>query len=329
MDAACHEALADAGGERLDMTHSSAPEQTAQRVDRLLRSLVGIVDVCPVWEGARLRSVHVLKDGVVPEPQLIRNAVSGLKAGLGVVLDGSVIRIYGDTAAFGRAVEGLRATDGSTPAERPAPLSKGKDPGAAVGSNGSAADTADPVVPATPPANGTARALAVTNGAANGNGTRSRAVPRSVAGPSAGVQVNDAHPAHDSGIQLERLELERYGAMLRCRVILALEGHKYSAIAEAPDGPAAEAELAAKVTLDALRAGALTSARLDGIGFSKVGDTTYLLAAVRESSAGRSRASASPLIDSMARSAAEAVLGVVGPITASHQKTAERTLGRL
>jgi hypothetical protein len=310
------------------MTHASAPEQTAQRVDRLLRSLVGIVDVCPVWEGGRIRSLHVLKDGVVPEPQLIRNAVSGLKAGFGVVLDVSAIRLYGDAATFDREVEGLRATD-STPAERPAPLSNGKDQGATVASNGATAHAVSPVAPATLPSNGTTRARAVTNGAANGNGTQSRSVPRSGAEPASGAHVNGTHPTNDSGIQLERLELERHGAMLRCRIILALDGHKYSAIAEAPDGPAAEAELAAKVTLDALRAGALTAARLDGIGFSKVGDTTYLLAAVRESSAGHSRASASPLIDSMARSAAEAVLGVVGPITASHRNSAERTLGRL
>jgi hypothetical protein len=307
------------------MTHASAPEQTAQRVDRLLRSLVGIVDVCPVWEGGRIRSLHVLKDGAVPEPQLIRNAVSGLKAGFGVVLDVSAIRIYGDTAVFGRAVEGLRATDESAPADRPAPLSNGKDQGAAVASNGASAHATAPVAPATPPGNGTTRARAVTNGAANGHGPQSR----SGAGPASGAHVKDTHPTDDSGIKLERLELERHGAMLRCRIILALDGHTYSAIAEAPDGPAAEAELAAKVTLDALRAGALTAARLDGIGFSKVGDTTYLLAAVRESSAGHSRASASPLIDSMARSAAEAVLGVVGPITASHRNSAERTLGRL
>lgn len=310
------------------MTHASAPEQTAQRVDRLLRSLVGIVDVCPVWEGGRLSSLHVLKDGATPDSQLIRNAVSGLKAGFGVMLDVSVIRVYGDTAAFGRAVEDLRGENRTPPADRPAPLSNGKDPSAAVASDGTAADATAPVAPTPRPGNGAAHARGATNGAAHGNGVKPRDTARA-AGPVFTVPTNGKPQADDPGIQLERLELERHGAMLRCRIILALDGHKYSAIAEAPNGPAAEAELAAKVTLDALRAGALTAARLDGIGFSKVGDTTYLLAAVRDPSAGHSRASASPLTESMARSAAEAVLGVVGPITASHRKSAERTLGRL
>lgn len=310
------------------MTHASAPEQTAQRVDRLLRSLVGIVDVRPVWEGARLRSLHVLKDGAVPETQLIRNAVSGLKAGFGMVLDVSAIRIYGDTVAFACAVEGLTGPAESPPTERPAPPTNGRESGTTPATNGAAAHGTPPSPPPALPGNGVARARAVTNGAAQGNGYKPRPVARAAAAESA-APANGKLPLDDSGIQLERLEMERHGAMLRCRIILALDGHKYSAIAEAPNGPAAEAELAAKVTLDALRAGALTAARLDGIGFSKVGDTTYLLAAVREPSAGHSRASASPLIESMARSAAEAVLRVVGPITSSHRKSAERTLGRL
>jgi hypothetical protein len=186
-------------------------------------------------------------------------------------------------------------------------------------------------VPQSPPksANG--------NGNGNGNGGGLRA---SGAGYVAGVERGVAKVTHvqepvrapgpDAGsMTLERLDVERNGATLRCHIVLALGARRYSAIAEVPDGPAVEADLAATVTLDALRAGALTCARLEGVGFTTIGETTYIVAAIRAASSGAKRASAAPLIGSMARSAALAVLGAVGPITADRQQAAERELGKL
>jgi hypothetical protein len=174
-----------------------------------------------------------------------------------------------------------------------------------------------------------------TNG--NGNGGVHRA---SGAGYVAGVERGVAKVTHvqepvrapgpDAGsMTLERLDVERNGATLRCHIVLALGARRYSAIAEVPDGPAVEADLAATVTLDALRAGALTSARLEGVGFTTIGETTYIVAGIRAASSGAKRASAAPLIGSMARSAALAVLGAVGPITADRQQAAEREFGKL
>ena len=89
----------------------------------------------------------------------------------------------------------------------------------------------------------------------------------------------------------------------------------YSAIAEVPDGPSAEAELAARVAVDALRAGGLTSALLDGVGFITIAKTNYCVATVRESGSSTPRASAAPMIDSMAAAATAAVLTALGSFT--------------
>jgi hypothetical protein len=152
----------------------------------------------------------------------------------------------------------------------------------------------------------------------NGNGRSAAADAALATAPARHVYepVSAAEPATET-MTLERLDVERHSGALRCHVVLLLGAHRYSAIAEVRDGPAVEAELAATVTLDALRAGALTCARLEGIGFTAIGDTTYLVAAVRDASGTAKRASAAPLAGNMARAAAHAVLSAVGPITAS------------
>jgi hypothetical protein len=122
-----------------------------------------------------------------------------------------------------------------------------------------------------------------------------------------------------TGLILERIDVDRRNGTLRCRTVLALGDQRYSAIAEVPDTPSAEAELAARVAVDALRAGGLTNAMLDGVGFITLGKTNYCVAPVRE--AGKPhRASAAPLIDSMAASATAAVLTALGSFTDARAK---------
>jgi hypothetical protein len=136
-------------------------------------------------------------------------------------------------------------------------------------------------------------------------------------------QRNSAAHTHE-GLHLERIDVERRGTTLRCRTVLSLNGRTYAAIAETPDTPSAEAELAARVAVDALRAGGLTAAALEGVGFITIADVNYCVATVRESGSKAHRAGAAPLIDSMAASATAAVLTALGPFTDARAQSRAR-----
>jgi hypothetical protein len=350
------------------MNQVPASEQTAQRVERLLRSLIGVADLRPAWDrSGRLGQVHILKDDQVQHHQLTRNVVSALQAGFGIRLDSLNVSIYAEAPLFAAAVAQVRsypAVESDTRAGHGAANgvpAAAADAGAAraVTAPTEAAVPAEAVMPAgplkhdvsaAPQASATAAvhrngvapggaAVTVLHAPSNGNGSARHANGN---GQPAGENVKHATASSrhldeascgtasaSESMVLERLDVERHSGALRCHVVLSLGAHRYSAIAEVPDGPAVEAELAATVTLDALRAGALTCARLEGVGFTSIGDTTYLVAAIRESTGTTKRASAAPLVGSMARSAALAVLSAVGPITAARQLAAERQLGRL
>jgi hypothetical protein len=341
------------------MSQVPATKQTAERVERLLRSLIGVVDLRPAWDrSGRLGQVHILKDDQVQHHQLTRNVVSALQAGFGIRLDSLNVSIYVEAPLFAAAVAQIRSYSTIEPdlraghgaanggpaaadvlAEAYAPIEaavppapvvhevstapQARAPGAVHGNGVAPAGAPTAVLKA--PSNGNGHALH-----ANGNGQPAGANVKHAAASArpAADAVHAAAPAPES-LMLERLDVERHSGSLRCHVVLSLGSHRYSAIAEVPDGPAVEAELAATVTLDALRAGALTCARLDGVGFTSIGDTTYLVAAIRETTGTAKRASAAPLVGSMARSAVLAVLSAVGPITAARQLSAERQLGRL
>jgi hypothetical protein len=368
-------------------------EQTAQRVDRLVRSLVGVDDLRPSWDaGGQLRALHVLRNACISDQQLARNVASGLQAALGMKVQTAVIRIYSEPAVFTTSIAALEpaptanvpvpapavppaqetaaeANGGSLPpgpnglngAQPANGTTKNGHPAAGAVKNGSvAASTPTNGTPAAKPArpsanswpaqpgpakgtsspnpvgNGSSRAAgapghggAASKPAALGAGGNGGASSKPAAPAAASAHAPPAHGSDTSTLRLERLAMDRQGVMLRCRVVLALDEHRYSAIAEAPAGGAAEVELAARVTLDALRAGALTCAHLEGVGFSKISELTYVVAAIRGSGSDTPRAAAAPLIESAARAAAEAVLNVVGPITAVQRTAAERRLGKL
>jgi hypothetical protein len=285
------------------MTVPSATKQTA-RANRLLRSLVGVADVRLVCDAAGiLRIVHVLKAEGVRDDQLVRNVVSGLKAGLGMKLAPASVRVHLTSDAF---------------------------PGAACAPTSEAAQQTAPSADAAHRRNG--------NGNGNGRGTHAASANGASAGahrvastpvpPDAGFPLKPRpdeprmtvraqgrrttkQPGPGAAPQLERIELERAGAVLRCQVSLSCAGSRYSAIAEAPERAGADAELAASVTLDALRAGGFTSARLEGLGRSVVGSERYVVAAVREPAAKSAVAGAAPLGNCPVRAAAEAVLNTL------------------
>jgi hypothetical protein len=335
------------------MTQSTAQQQIAQRVDRLIRSLVGVVDLAPSWnEHGRLTGIDILKHVDVQEHQLVRNVVSGLGAGCGIKLARAAVRVHIDASAFAEVSAAAAPRAAHTPEDLPA------GPSAAAQQNG----------------NGKVHAATNGNGNGNGNGKNGGALKPAARGIDAGrpdgpvraptrngtvaarrqIAVRDSVrqraadeaarisaralkpeerallPA-DTGEELclERIHLERHGPLLRCRVTLMLNAHRYSAIADAPDSPTAEAELAARVTLDALRAGNLTDAKLEGVGFTTINDTTFVAASIRVTRADVAQAGTAPLLDSMAYAATLAVLNAVGPLTSVHREAGERELSRL
>ena len=272
------------------------------RVERLVRSLVGVADLHLTWSTTEdLGDVHILRGDRVQHHQLIRNVVSGLQAGFGIRLEVTQVRVHETRDAFDAAVPRASARPGSSgtggkpaatgaAAKAPGHGRVGEESGRPPRHHASEVASAEPMQPAQAEPHRAMRAR----------------LPELVVEDGSG-------PVGTDGVELERMDVERNGPLLRCRVTLRSGAQRYSAIAEAPHSAAAEAELAGRVTLDALRAGSLTEAVLDGVGMLTIGDTSYIVAAVRDGSAA-ARASAAPLNESMAWSAGVAVLNAVAQV---------------
>ena len=343
---------------------------TTQRINRLLRSLVGVTDVRMLWRARTLTSVHILRAAGTETHQLTRNIVSGLKAGFGIRLQPGQLHIHDDAAVFEAidvVADVLHATDADDATSAAPPAAPGRAPVNGNGSNGRTNGNGAN-------GNGATHNGANGNGAkhtgANGNGAKHGGANGNIvyrSGPSGSANGSDpertdarlppstpmrrepvtadvpvvARPSSASadiiagvagllrdrnatapidGLVIERIDVDRRNGTLRCRTVLALGDQKYSAIAEVPDSPSAEAELAARVAIDALRAGGLTNVMLEGVGFITIGRTIYCVATVREAGQAAPRASAAPLIDSMAASATAAALAALGSFTDARAK---------
>lgn len=341
------------------MHRPAVSTKTAQRIDRLLRSLVGVGDVRLLWRAQSLRAIHILRESGTQPHQLVRNIVSGLHAAFGIQVLPTQIHIHEHASVFdaieiaadvldddGAAEPARDNAPEPAPAARP-PVSKT----AAPNGNGNAKGVTKPDGSGAAKVNGNAAVKANGNGPAktNGNGAnghgpsangaaepvlprkrvqdgpvadagdtivvRPSSAPADVVAAAAELIARRAAADTNAGLVLERIDVERRMGTLRCRTVLALGDHRYSAIAEVPDSPSAEAELAARVAVDALRAGGLTTAMLDGVGFITIGKTNYCVATVREAGQPHPRASAAPLTDSMAAAATAAVLTALGSFT--------------
>jgi hypothetical protein len=138
-----------------------------------------------------------------------------------------------------------------------------------------------------------------------------QAVPRPVgaAGAALGSVIGHARPGVVvDGMRLDRVELDRRGATVRCRVVLGRGELTWSAVAEASDTATGEAELAARVALDALRASGRSAAVLDGVSFVSIAGTSYVAAAVRTAAAPVPGAGMVAAANSLAWSAAAAAI---------------------
>jgi hypothetical protein len=309
------------------MSQSGTSTLTAQRIERLLRSLVGVSELRVQWHANSLRAVHILRDSRVQPHQLIRNVVSGLHAGVGIAVLPTQVHVHDDDRTFASVAAAPHVAP-AAPAgpERAAPSTNG----AHGHGNGTSPRLAADSIPAQNGSRAESRRHEL-----RGRTADAAVEPTMTARPSkfAGEAIAAAAellkqrtlPADGStALQLDRIDVERRGAMLRCRTVLSLNGRTYSAIAEVPHAPAAEAELAARVAVDALRAGGLTEATLDGVGFITISDVNYCVATVREPGRIAPRAGAAPMIDSMAASATAAALAALGKYTDARPQTRVR-----
>jgi len=272
----------------------------AARVDRLLRSLVGVADLHLLWRDDVLAGVHILRADRIQQHQLVRNIVSGLKAGFGIRLHTDHVHVHDTRALFDAACAAYPSNASvAAAAGVPAPARVAKVSDVAPKAAQASVATPAPEAP---------RAAVEKRAAAESVRVQRARVPELVVEDGA-VALADGD--EDGELMLERVDVERHGPLLRCRVTLRRGAQRYSAIAEAAHSATAEAELAARVTVDALRAGSLTEALVDGVGMLTLGGTSYIVAAVRDGANATPRASAAPLFDSMAWSAAAAVLHAV------------------
>lgn len=317
------------------MARRSVPQHESPRVERLVRSLVGVTDLHITWADGALANVHILRDAAVQNHQIVRNVLSGIRAGFGASVESERVFIH-DTEELFRDATGAR--DPGPSSAQPQGSVEGVEYGA-------------PPRPGSSPVNGNGRSGSRksednVNGNGNGRGhmaeprqghpapeppartattvrsSRKRAQPQAPmpatqaghAGTSADASalVPEGVQAETTVLQLERMDVERNTSLLRCRAVLAGNGIRYSAIAETPYSRSAEAELAARVTLDAMRAGSLTTATLDGVSQVTIGSTVFITVAVRDSAASAPRAGTAMLVDSMAWAAGLAVLDAVG-----------------
>lgn len=302
-----------------------APHVDVPRIDRLLRSVVGVTDLHFARGGASgsVTVVHVLRALHVQHHQIVRNIVSALQAAFDIDLEHRHVHVHDTEDSF---------------------VSAAQQSGPALGSAPRVAALPAPAMVSLPTA-APASLLRIGNGQANGddhgngNGAAASAIVASngksspaAASPAPGVRSDRIHAeprplgealtkiselavrgsASGQALQLERIDFEHHGVTARCRVQLTRGSQGFSAVAEAPDGPTAEAELAARVALDALRAAGLSTAELQGVGLVTLANTSFVVASVRKNDEEAPLAGAAPLVDSIAWSAAAAVLSAAG-----------------
>ena len=287
---------------------TSASKHLAARVERLVRSLVGITDVRLSWTPrGTLQTVHLVRHPETQQHQLVRNVVSGLKAAFGIQLDPSAIRTHENASTLPAPVE--------APVVAPEPVgvvyatAKVAAYAPAAHAAVAAAYAGAPVTAMVVDAEGMPTAEVLRRREQALHSARVTMEPI-VARP---VEAQLRVPREP--VVLDHIDVERAGSGLRCRIALSVAGKTYPAMAEAADGPMAEAELAGRVTVDALRAAGVTGAALHGVGMITISNCNYLVATVRDAANGMPRAGAVPVLDSMAWSAALAVLRAAGTET--------------
>lgn len=325
------------------------PDQT--RIDRLLRSVAGVSDLAlTVSATGRLTAVSVLRAPHIQQHQIVRNIVSAMHAAFAIRLEQRQVHVHDTVDTFGPARVSSPAPAATPLPKNVAPLNgngsngNGASHGAhgngngngsngnghghgnghgsnGNGSNGAATKVDAPATAASPVSHARVDGVVAEARPLGHAAETVREVIRQgaalIAGPADPVIAKPVAAARSqraggAPVQLERIDFERRGATARCRVELKQGSLSFAAVAEALDGPTVEAELAARVTLDALRAAGMTTAELQGVKLVAIAKMDYVVAAVRHNAGEIPLAGAAPLVDSVAWSAAATVLSAAG-----------------
>lgn len=285
-----------------------------REAELLVRSLVGVAAV-QVHVGPDGRfMLAVTPDGTTSDRQLGRNVLSALKARFGLDLEPAMITITAPPADTSRTHGHAGAT--SAPAS-PRPVSADRA-GPGPSTNGSGSVRPDAVGPRTyGSTNGTNGAAANGGHARNGNASHDeppRATPHTP-GTSVASHALGERPGAFPRARFQSAEFQRTPDSHRCRVVIWNDNTRFIGIADAQGRTVADIELAARATLDALRAAAPTHGpvRFEGIGITDVAGQAHIVVSLSlwaghdfETIAG-----ADPIRASAAEAAARAVLGAV------------------
>jgi len=262
----------------------------ARAAEALLRSLVG-VSAARVNADSRGRVAGIV---VVPAPgaggrQIARNVASALMARFGLVVDPSAIIIATGDADTSEKPDA--STTVAVPAGSPSRHGPGQNGGITV-SNGNGHDdhgaSHDDRY-----GNGAASSPAVRHDdASSRNGRRADCVPR-----------------------IERVELSPIASGLRCRVTVSVGPDQFVGIGEAACEPMTEVELAARVTVDALRAARIPREpiQFEGATIAKVAGHSHAVTVLSfwAGTGFERRSGAEPVASSMAEAAARSVVRTV------------------
>jgi hypothetical protein len=295
-----------------------ASRDTFQSIERLVRSLVGVAGAAiTVAPDGSIDSLTITPEPGSSERQVLQNVTSALLAGLGVDIPASRMRI-GDAGAIIAATNGRHpavkpdpgpAATQAAPARRdeqpvkqalPAPRARTRtskhlvaehvsaaEPAAAEGEepqrqdDGSVRDHAGQAPPITDAASRFRRQARSSALARPAGFSNVKTIP--LVGAAALAAVDESMPEVTLRPRLEQLELHCPGNQLRCHVLLAVGPERFLAIAESFDTPGAAIELAARVTLDALRAARIPTAPIQfaGAAIAEIGTRPHVVVSVQ------------------------------------------------
>lgn len=274
---------------------------TLDAAESLLRSLVGVAGVSLKADAnGVLRGVVIRPGPDVPAHRVSRDVLSALKARFGLSLDPDAITIIAPEAD----------TEIQRPTGREWPDSSvtgtARDPDERK-RNGNVPATSESVVTSSAP-----------DPAAGSSGLPEQAdhrAPDSPGGrtpPRLGVVAGHVGPVSLLP-QLESAEVDTLERGVRCRITVAVGDERFHGVAEATAGFTAEAELAARVTLDALRSARIPPDPLQfqGVALLDLAGRPHVAVSLGfwNGTEFEPLAGAEPLRQSVADAAARAVIG--------------------
>lgn len=223
------------------------PGPSLQDAETLVGSLVGVAGVrVRASDDGTLREIIVVPDHGASDRQISRNIVSALMARFGWDLDPSAISI----APAGADTSGAAADSATDPAMGPA---KAQEP--IPRARASTHSGPEPI------SNGKDALVGDRNGTAHVTGERTNGTngvhPTTPADPAASVPTTRRRIVAVEGSarpRLELVELQRAGGVVRCRVVIAIANERFTGVADVVETRVADIDVAARVTIDALRA---------------------------------------------------------------------------